>query len=142
MDPFGLKGHVPSTAISIKQTLAPDIYESLFDKIFFESPEFSHWSKGNQPWQLHCYGAPGCGKVGGKILIILNIWVLTMPPDYACYHRSSETSSDQWREGEDQGRVHIHRTKCVLEQCDICGGLPSQHLSPAWEHQPRNSKPL
>lgn len=95
MDPFGLKGHVATSAISTKQTLTPDIYESLFDNTFFESQEFSYWSKGDQPWQLHCYGAPGCGKVGGKFLVILDIWVLSMPLDYTCYHRSSETTSDR-----------------------------------------------
>ncbi|KAF1912567.1 heterokaryon incompatibility protein-domain-containing protein [Ampelomyces quisqualis] len=62
MDPFGLKGHVATSAISTKQSLAPNIYEGLFDKIFFDSEEFSYWSRGSQPWQLHCYGAPGCGK--------------------------------------------------------------------------------
>jgi hypothetical protein len=63
MDPFASKSHVATSAISIEHPLAADVYENLFDKIFFESDEFSHWSQGNQPWQLHCHGAPGCGKV-------------------------------------------------------------------------------
>jgi hypothetical protein len=63
MDPFGSKTHTATASISTQHTLTPDIYEPLFDRIFFQSEEFAYWSQGNQPWQLHCFGAPGCGKV-------------------------------------------------------------------------------
>lgn len=29
---------------------------------FFSSPEYLNWLEG-RPWQLHCYGECGCGKV-------------------------------------------------------------------------------
>lgn len=63
MDPFGLRSRVANAAISSHHALSPDIYDCLFDSIFFQSQEFSYWSQGDQPWQLHCHGAPGCGKV-------------------------------------------------------------------------------
>jgi hypothetical protein len=63
LDPFGLRSRVTNSALSKQQTVAPDIYEQLFDKTFFQTEKFRYWSQGDRPWQLHCYGAPGCGKV-------------------------------------------------------------------------------
>jgi len=47
--------------------LAPDVYDSLFEKPFFESQVYTVWSRGDRSWSLHCYGDPGCGKVGGAL---------------------------------------------------------------------------
>lgn len=30
---------------------------------FLDSEEFVHWSQGNRPWQLQCFGVAGSGKV-------------------------------------------------------------------------------
>ena len=63
MDPFGLRPHATNSALSKQHTLAADIYEHLFDRIFFKSKEYASWSQGDRPWSLNIYGAPGCGKV-------------------------------------------------------------------------------
>jgi hypothetical protein len=62
-DPFSsIRSRVANPALSVQHALGPDIYDRLFDRIFFHTKEYGYWSKGNQSWQLHCYGAPGCGK--------------------------------------------------------------------------------
>jgi hypothetical protein len=41
---------------------SPHIFPGLFDR-FFRYPAFQRWSQHRVPWQLHCIGGPGAGKV-------------------------------------------------------------------------------
>jgi len=61
-DPFGSRTRVIHHALSSHEELPFDIYEPMFDW-FFHSQHYQSWSRGEKPWQLHCVGAPGSGKV-------------------------------------------------------------------------------
>jgi hypothetical protein len=91
LDPFGVRHHVANPAIQDQHRLAPDIYESLFDKVFFQSQVYTVWSQGDRPWSLHCYGDPGCGKV--RFMLCTQEDMIDIVTDHACCHNGEQTPS-------------------------------------------------
>jgi hypothetical protein len=63
-DPFALNTdtHVLHPALSTCNTLPIGFFDPLVSD-FLQDEKYVKWSAGYKPWQLHCYGSPGCGKV-------------------------------------------------------------------------------
>ncbi|KAJ4351872.1 uncharacterized protein N0V89_007216 [Didymosphaeria variabile] len=63
-DPFASPSgtHVLHRSLSTDHKLPVDFYEPLVSD-FIQDERYIKWSAGFRPWQLHCYGRPGCGKV-------------------------------------------------------------------------------
>ena len=49
-------------SLSISPELPVDFFEPLVND-FLQDEKYIKWAVGYRPWQLHCYGSPGCGKV-------------------------------------------------------------------------------
>lgn len=70
-DPFFAAGPQPlHEAIKMKHEVDPSVDAQLFEQ-FFRSEEYINWVEGTKPWQLHCFGPPGCGKVSESIHNVL-----------------------------------------------------------------------
>jgi hypothetical protein len=123
MDPFGSRSHLTTSALSKQHTITDDIYERLFDRIFSHSKEFTYWSQGNRPWQLHCYGAPGCGKVR-YMLSSQKVSKLSYISDHTCCHCSSKATSKQLPEQGSTSCFYICRSRCIDRFCSFCRRLP------------------
>jgi hypothetical protein len=63
-DPFasGTSARDRHPALGEHYKLPLDVYYPLVDG-FLQDERYVKWSVGYKPWQLHCHGAPGCGKV-------------------------------------------------------------------------------
>jgi hypothetical protein len=62
-DPFGSVARPWHPALSQHYKLPPDVYYPFADE-FLRDERYARWAAGHKPWQLHCFGGPGCGKVG------------------------------------------------------------------------------
>ncbi|KAF2741688.1 hypothetical protein M011DRAFT_414028, partial [Sporormia fimetaria CBS 119925] len=60
-DPFGSASHALHPALSDHYKCPPDVYYPLVQP-FLDHETYVKWALGYRPWQLHCYGDPGCGK--------------------------------------------------------------------------------
>ncbi|KAF2799805.1 HET-domain-containing protein [Melanomma pulvis-pyrius CBS 109.77] len=60
-DPFAASGRVWHPALSEQHAIPFDVFFPLVDG-FLQDERYVSWSLGHRPWQLHCFGSPGCGK--------------------------------------------------------------------------------
>jgi hypothetical protein len=61
-DPFAARGQAPHAALREHHQIPLDVYYPLVEG-FLRDERYTSWALGNKPWQLHCFGNPGCGKV-------------------------------------------------------------------------------
>lgn len=63
-DPFvsAVGTDVLHPSLSVTPKLPIDFFEPLVSD-FLQDEKYVKWSFDHKPWQLHCYGSPGCGKV-------------------------------------------------------------------------------
>ncbi|KAL5405542.1 hypothetical protein PMIN03_008399 [Paraphaeosphaeria minitans] len=63
-DPFAPTAgstHLLHPSLTSSNKLPVDVFEPLVSG-FLEDERYVKWAAGYKPWQLHCYGGPGCGK--------------------------------------------------------------------------------
>jgi hypothetical protein len=75
-DPFASTACSWHPALSEQYKLPSDVYYPLVDG-FLQDEKYAKWSAGYKPWQLHCFGGPGCGKV--RFAFEEDIQSLTLP---------------------------------------------------------------
>jgi hypothetical protein len=61
-DPFAARGQARHAALSEHHQIPFDVFYPLVEG-FLRDERYTNWASGNKPWQLHCFGNPGCGKV-------------------------------------------------------------------------------
>lgn len=61
-DPLASRPNLSHPAISTEHDADSSVDSRLFED-FFATDEYKYWVTGTRPWQLHCHGAPGSGKV-------------------------------------------------------------------------------
>jgi hypothetical protein len=155
-DPFVLQPRVSHAALAEGHETLFDTYEPLFDD-FFQSDEFRYWSSGQNDWQLHCHGGPGCGKVSAIYPSIQRtispsstsvdqayLYTTTASPswraiealtiaykiaDYPSCIRYA-TSSPHSPGGPLPSCVYLCSFECNNMSCELCGRSSGQHLQP------------
>jgi hypothetical protein len=84
-DPFGTTARTWHPSLSEHYKLPPDVYYPLVDD-FMHDERYAKWFLGYKPWQLHCFGGPGCGKVNITIKPII-VLIPDINIDYLCRYR-------------------------------------------------------
>jgi hypothetical protein len=61
-DPFAALQQAQHPALAEHHQIPFDVYYPLVEG-FLQDERYTNWASGHKPWQLHCFGKPGCGKV-------------------------------------------------------------------------------